>query len=144
MSAHPGVFVTLRKVGELRGCVGLLSPKSALHKSVQEMTISAATGDPRFDPVGEDELADINIEISVLTPLRPIENVSEIEVGKHGLCVVKGHRRGVFLPDVAVEMGWDRTTFLRETCRKAGLPSDAWEDDSVELSVFESEKLSEG
>lgn len=111
---------------------------------LQDLTVAAASEDPRFLPVEAKELGEIEIELSILTPLRSIKDLSEIDIGRHGLCVMKQHKRGVLLPQVPVENGWDRDTFLSETCRKAGLPSDAWKKPGMEFFVFESEKISEG
>lgn len=110
---------------------------------LQDLTVAAASEDPRFLPVGEDELGEIEIELSILTPLRPVKDVSEIEVGRHGLCVMMQNKRGVLLPQVATEQGWDLEKFVSETCRKAGLPGDAWKKPGLEFFVFESEKISE-
>jgi len=124
--AAPGAaFVTLKKKGRLRGCIGYTEPVAPLFKVVQECAVAAATEDPRFPPVSAGELPSIDLEISVLTPLTPIRP-EEVEVGRHGLMVSLGGRRGLLLPQVPVELGWDRETFLDQTCVKAGLPADAW------------------
>ena len=124
--AAPGAaFVTLKKKGRLRGCIGYTEPVAPLFKVVQECAVAAATEDPRFPPVSAGELSSIDLEISVLTPLAPIR-AEEVEVGRHGLMVSGGGRRGLLLPQVPVELGWDRETFLDQTCLKAGLPADAW------------------
>lgn len=122
-----GVFVTLKKKGDLRGCIGYIQPVKPLYEAVGEMAISAGTGDPRFSPVEEMELPDITIEISVLSPLKQVRDVEEIEVGRHGLYVTKDYFAGVLLPQVAVEYNWNRQEFLEETCLKAGLSPDAWQ-----------------
>lgn len=131
-----GAFVTLKKHGRLRGCIGFIEGRKALHETVEEMARAAAFRDPRFRPVTRDELDDLNIEISVLTPLRRIRNIDEIEAGKHGIYVVKGFHSGLLLPQVAAEYNWDRITFLRETCGKAGLPGDAWKDKDTAIFIF--------
>ncbi|MFH1113263.1 MAG: AmmeMemoRadiSam system protein A [Pseudomonadota bacterium] len=131
-----GAFVSLYKKGMLRGCIGSLQADGPLYKTVEEMAQAAASRDPRFRPVTEDELPYLDIEISVLTPLRQIRNPEEVRVGIHGLMIRKGFLSGLLLPQVAAERNWDRPTFLRETCRKAGLPPDAWMDDDAELYVF--------
>ncbi|MEA3486148.1 MAG: AmmeMemoRadiSam system protein B, partial [Thermodesulfobacteriota bacterium] len=131
-----GAFVTLKKQGWLRGCIGLIEGKKALHETVEEMAQAAAFKDPRFRPVKENELEGLDIEISALTPLRQIEDVSEIEVGWHGIYIVKGFHAGLLLPQVATEYNWDRDTFLRETCAKAGLPQDAWKDKDTKIFIF--------
>ncbi len=131
-----GAFVSLYKKGMLRGCIGSLQADEPLYKTVEEMAQAAAFRDPRFRAVTEDELPYLDIEISVLTPLRQVETPEEVQVGIHGLMIRKGFQSGLLLPQVAVERSWDRTTFLQETCRKAGLPADAWMDDDAEIYVF--------
>lgn len=139
----PGAaFVTLKKAGQLRGCIGLMEAIEPLYLTVAKMARAAALEDPRFPPVGERELAEIRIEISVLTPLEPVRDIEEIEVGKHGLKVQEGFYSGVLLPQVATEYGWDRIQFLRQTCRKAGLPPDAWEK-GAEIFKFSAEVFGE-
>jgi uncharacterized protein len=123
--APGGAFVTLREGRELRGCIGRFEAPGPLYRTISEMARSAAFEDPRFSPLRPEELPRVHVEISVLTPLRPIEP-SEVVVGRHGLYVVRGFYRGVLLPQVATEQGWDAETFLSETCRKAGLPREAW------------------
>jgi hypothetical protein len=137
-----GCFVTLEKQGELRGCIGNLVPGRPLYLTVQNAAISAAINDRRFLPVAKDELKDIDIEISVLSPIEPIADVSEIEVGRHGLVIVKGQNQGVLLPQVAAEQNWDRDEFLRQICLKAGLPEDAWQE-GAQLYVFTAEVFGE-
>jgi hypothetical protein len=121
-----GVFVTLKKNGILRGCIGIIKPVFPLYKAVIRSAISSAFNDPRFLPLSKNEIKDIDIEISALSPLRRVEDVSEIKVGTHGILIEKGPHRGILLPQVAVEYRWDRDRFLEATCRKAGLPKDAW------------------
>jgi len=137
-----GCFVTLKKHGKLRGCIGNLIPRRPLYLTVQNAAVSAAINDPRFPPVTREELKDISIEISVLSPIEPIEDVSEIEVGRHGLVIVKGRKQGVLLPQVAVEQNWDRDEFLSQLCLKAGLPEDAWRE-GAQLYVFTAEVFEE-
>jgi AmmeMemoRadiSam system protein A len=120
-----GAFVTLHKTGKLRGCIGHIEGWGPLVRVVQECAVSAALHDPRFNPVTPEEVPWIRIETSVLSPLFAL-TPDEIEVGKHGLLVTLGSRRGLLLPQVAVEWKWDRQQFLQETCVKAGLPLDAW------------------
>jgi len=103
---------------------------------VREMAPAAAFQDPRFKPLQADELPGLEIEISVLSPLRLIKSTDEIEVGKHGLYIVRGMNRGLLLPQVATEYHWDRLTFLEQTCQKAGLPPDAWKDPRTQIYVF--------
>jgi len=134
-----GAFVTLHKHGQLRGCIGLIEAIKPLAETVQEMAMAAAFRDPRFPPLQSEELPDIEIEISVLTPFRQITDVGEIEVGKHGLYIEKGYQRGLLLPQVATEYKWDRDTFLRQTCLKAGLHPEAWKDPDSRIFVFSAE-----
>lgn len=140
--ADPGAaFVTLTHRGRLRGCIGFTEATSPLYRTVQECAVAAATEDPRFSPVKPGEIREIRIEISVLTPLVPVQP-EEIEVGVHGLMVRKGARRGLLLPQVATDHGWDREAFLSNTCRKAGLPADEWEK-GAQLYSFTAEVFGE-
>ncbi len=126
-----GAFVTLHnKDGSLRGCIGSFMADKPLYKTVKEMSIQAAFHDPRFLPLEEEELNEIHIEISVLSPLKEVKDVDEIEVGRHGLYIIKGMHCGTLLPQVAAEYCWDRNTFLEHTCMKAGLPPDGWKKDA--------------
>jgi AmmeMemoRadiSam system protein A len=131
-----GAFVSLHRRGMLRGCIGYVEPVLPLAEAVQEMALSAAFQDPRFMPLTSDELDDLDIEISVLTPFEKITDVSCIEVGRHGLMIRKGRASGLLLPQVPVQFGWDRETFLSQTCQKAGLRPDAWKDTDAELYIF--------
>ncbi len=139
-----GAFVTINKNNNLRGCIGNFYTDKPLYKTVIEMAISAATRDPRFMPLLEDEIDDIEIEISVLSPLKKIDDPDIIEVGKHGIYIVKGVYRGVLLPQVATEHGWDRKTFLEHTCLKAGLPKDAWREKDIDIYIFSAQVFREG
>jgi AmmeMemoRadiSam system protein A len=132
-----GAFVTLvrRADGDLRGCVGMMVSAEPLVDTVARMAVAAATQDSRFDAVTADELPRLYVEISVLGPMLPIRP-EEVEVGRHGLLISDGRRRGVLLPQVPVEHGWDREAFLAHTCRKAGLAEDAWKRSEVELKAF--------
>lgn len=121
-----GVFVTLKLRHQLRGCIGFAEPLFPLWQGVAQAAILAATEDPRFPPLRMAEMPGLQIEISVLGPLQPVSDVSEIMVGRDGLVIREGQRSGLLLPQVASEQGWDRQTFLREVCRKAGLPDNAW------------------
>jgi len=121
-----GAFVTLKKKGQLRGCIGRFEPDDPLHEIIVKMAVAAATQDFRFPPVRVDELPDITLEISALTPLKEIDDIEQIKVGRDGIYIIKGINRGVLLPQVPVELGWDRTEFLENTCRKAGLPREAY------------------
>jgi len=133
----PGAaFVTLEKGGNLRGCIGYTTAVAPLVQIVAECAIKAAVQDPRFPPVEADELDHLHIEISVLTPLETVTSLEQITVGRDGLMISRGSRRGLLLPQVATEYGWDREEFLRHTCRKAGLPEDAYLDPDVTIQSF--------
>lgn len=121
-----GVFVTIHNHGDLRGCIGHIEPTESLGKVIPRCAVSACSADPRFPPVTESELGEIDIEISLLGPLEPITRPDEIEIGRHGVVVEQAWRRGLLLPQVATEWRWDAETFLAYTCHKAGLPRDAW------------------
>ena len=131
-----GAFVSLHSHGELRGCIGRIQPNQPLHQIVEEMALAAAFEDPRFSALTLKELKDLDLEISVLTPLQRIKDVQEIEVGKHGLYIKKGFHSGLLLPQVATEYQWGPVTFLEETCRKAGLPRNAWKEKDTEIYLF--------
>ncbi len=136
LSQERGAFVTLTQKGRLRGCIGYVEPVKPLCETVRDVATHAATSDERFLPVAPSELPDLHCEISVLSALRRVKNVNEIQVGKHGLFIKKGDREGLLLPQVATENNWDRTTFLQQTCVKAGLPSNAWQDDEADIFCF--------
>jgi len=131
-----GVFVTLTKNKQLRGCIGYIKPIAPLAQAVSKMAIAAATEDPRFSPVTKDELKEIKIEITVLSELTRISNIDQIEVGRHGLYLVKGGNSGLLLPQVPIEQGWNREEFLTHTCYKAGLPANAWQEKDTEIYIF--------
>src|SRR5215217_1903177 len=135
-----GVFVTIKRRGELRGCLGTLECTRGLAAEVARCAADAASEDPRFEPVASDELPEISLEISVLGPLEPIAPSRDdaIVIGRHGLVAEQGRRRGLLLPQVATEWGWDRQQFLVHTCTKAGLPADAWER-GARISRFDAE-----
>ena len=136
-----GVFVTLRKHGELRGCIGHVQTPAPLYKTVQECAVAAALSDPRFRPVTPDEAPSLHMEISVLS--RPAEiDPDQIVVGEHGLIITQGWRRGLLLPQVAVTWNWDREQFLEQTCIKAGLPIDAWKK-GARIEAFTAEVFEE-
>ena len=137
-----GVFVTIHKHGNLRGCIGIFASDKPLYKTVAEMAAKAAFKDPRFSPLTNDELKEINFEISVLSPLREINDTKKIEIGIHGIYITKGTSSGVLLPQVATEQGWDLETFLSHTCIKAGLPMDEWQRD-VKIEIFSAQIFSE-
>jgi AmmeMemoRadiSam system protein B/AmmeMemoRadiSam system protein A len=134
-----GVFVTIKKHGRFRGCIGYIKGIKPLCQAVREMVVAAAFHDPRFPPITEGELPDLEIEISVLTPVRQIKSVEEIEVGKHGILIEKGFHSGLLLPQVATEHGWDCKTFLEHCCLKAGLPRDAWQNEKTRICTFSAE-----
>ncbi len=138
-----GAFVTLKTVdGNLRGCIGTFAANRPLYATVEEMAVAAATSDPRFPPVGLEELDHLVIEISVLSGLEPI-TPEDVVVGTHGLNISRGLARGVLLPQVPVEWGWDRQTFLEQVCIKAGLPPDAYKDPASRLEAFTAQVFSE-
>ncbi len=128
LEMRAGAFVTLRQKNQLRGCIGFAEPVFPLWETVAQAAILAATEDPRFPPLRKAELSSLRIEISVLGPLQPVSDISEIKIGRDGLVIREGQRSGLLLPQVATEQGWDRRTFLREVCRKAGLPDNAWKN----------------
>jgi len=130
-----GAFVTLKKDGLLRGCMGRLLPNEPLFRVVSDCAVAAGLRDPRFEPVTADELGLLHIDVSVLGELQAIQSPDDVEIGKHGLVIRKGIFHGLLLPQVATEMRLDRERFLELTCRKAGLPSDAWKDGAV-IEVF--------
>jgi AmmeMemoRadiSam system protein A len=134
-----GAFVTIKKKGHLRGCIGYINAVKDLEATVKEMARAAAFNDPRFAPVTEGELPQLSFEISVLTPLKEIESMEEIVVGVHGLYITKGSFSGLLLPQVATEYQWDRKTFLEHTCQKAGLPPNSWKDKNTKIYVFSAE-----
>lgn len=134
-----GAFVTIKNRGSLRGCIGYIRGYLPLHETVKDMAVQAAFHDPRFSPVSKDEWTDIDIEISVLTPMKKIEDINEIEVGIHGIYIEKGMHSGLLLPQVATEQKWDRTAFIEYTCFKAGLPKDAWKSKDIDIFIFSAE-----
>jgi uncharacterized protein len=136
-----GAFTTLHLRGRLRGCIGYVFPTDSLYKTVADTARAAAFDDPRFEPVTPAEAPDLKAEISVLSPVQPMQP-DEVIVGKHGLIVSLGNRRGLLLPQVAVEWEWDSETFLAQTCLKAGLPADAWLQ-GAELQGFTAEVFGE-
>jgi uncharacterized protein len=138
-----GVFVSLHAGERLRGCIGTVTASLPVYKAIQEMTMAAASRDPRFDPVGRDELTLLTIEVSVLGPRQPLTSAAEIVVGTHGLCVSSGSKRGLLLPKVAVEEGWDGETFLMRTCEKAGLDAAAWRAKDTLVELFAAQVFSE-
>jgi AmmeMemoRadiSam system protein A len=142
LAEKQGCFVTIKLHENLRGCIGCFTSDKPLWQTVQEFAIAAATRDPRFYPLHPDELDDISIEISALSSLVKIESFDEIQVGTHGLYIEKNMYRGVLLPQVATEYGWDKTTFLTQTCLKAGLEPDAWKT-GADIYIFSAQIFGE-
>jgi AmmeMemoRadiSam system protein A len=132
-----GVFTTLYYGGDLRGCVGHVLATSPLYRTVAETARAAAFQDPRFNPVTADELPALQVSLSILSPLQPIQP-EEVEIGKHGLLITASGRRGLLLPQVPEEHGWNCLQFLEQTCRKAGLPIDAWKE-GASIEAFTAE-----
>jgi len=136
LNQERGAFVTLKKSGELRGCVGYTSAMKPLYMTVRDTATLAALRDSRFQPVSAGELGQLDYEISVLSPLRRVRDIREIKVGEHGLLMKNGIYEGLLLPQVPVEQKWDRQTFLEETCAKAGMPSKCWKDENTDIFMF--------
>lgn len=143
-SVDYGAFVTLFNQDELRGCIGTCAPSSCLRDTVIEMTEAAATRDRRVRPVRADELDQIHIDISVLSPLERTADPLSLQIGTHGLHVARDQKRGVLLPQVAMEYNWDMRTFLEQTCIKANLPKDAWSWPETAVSSFTALVIEEG
>lgn len=142
LAVPSGAFVSLHQRGRLRGCIGQIDARESLALTVARCAVAAAMEDPRFSPVTSDEVPGLEIEISVLSPLVPILP-QQIEVGTHGLLVSRGWQRGLLLPQVATQFHWGRERFLQETCHKAGLDADAWQDPGTHLEAFTAEVFSE-
>ena len=139
-----GAFVTLHQNGRLRGCIGSITAKGPLYLTVRDMAVEAAVGDPRFPAVRAGEMKDIDIEISVLSPLEQITDPEKIVMGKHGVIVRKGFTSGVYLPQVATETGWTREQFMDSLCgQKAGMNPDAWKKGECDIYVFTAEVFGE-
>jgi AmmeMemoRadiSam system protein A len=136
--APAAAFVTLHEQGELRGCIGLMRFETPVWLNVRDAAVAAAQDDPRFMPVQEAEVPALDLEISVLEPPVELPDPAGFVVGRHGIVVERGLRRGLLLPQVATEQGWDAEEMLDAVCRKAGLPGDAWRDPETKLYVFES------
>lgn len=141
LAERRGAFTTLHIDGQLRGCIGYVFPVATLYQTVADTAAAAAFEDPRFYPAEERELPFLKAEISVLSPLKPIQP-EEVVVGKHGLVVTYHGRRGLLLPQVPIELGWDRETFLEQTCLKASVPPDAWKR-GAKLEAFTAEVFGE-
>jgi AmmeMemoRadiSam system protein A len=136
-----GVFTSLYLRGELRGCVGYVLPVSPVYRAVADTARAAAFEDTRFSPVTPPEARNLEIELSILSPPQPI-SAEAVEIGRHGLLITMAGHRGLLLPQVPVEHNWDRATFLEQTCRKAGLPLDAWHKGAT-IEVFTAEVFGE-
>jgi AmmeMemoRadiSam system protein A len=137
-----GAFVTLKQGGALRGCIGHFTGTGSLGKTVVEMAASAAVRDPRFSPVEPGEVEDLEIDISLLSPMVSAA-AEDVVPGTHGVYIKYGFSSGTLLPQVATETGWDRETFLSHTCLKAGLPYDCWKRDGVQIFTYTAEVFSE-
>ncbi len=138
LASHGGVFVTLKRGGgQLRGCIGCFGGDEGLAATVARMTAQSALRDPRFPAVGPGEVGELRVSLSVLSERTPCPDPQVIEVGRHGVEIEQGRKRGVFLPQVAPEQGWDRPALLRHLCGKASLPADAWRDSDARLWTFE-------
>lgn len=137
-----GAFVTLRIAGELRGCIGYPEPELPLVEVVERCAVSAAISDPRFPPLTATEWREVDIELSVLGPIEPVDGMRDVVIGRHGLIVEFGRRRGLLLPQVAIEWKWDAAEFAAQTCTKAGIPRDAWQK-GAKLFKFEAEVFGE-
>lgn len=143
LAQEGGAFVTLHRQGQLRGCIGNFQGSGTLAETVRDMARAAAFEDPRFPPLSARELDEVDLEISVLTPLTRTVDPESIEVGRHGIYLIRGPYRGVLLPQVAVEWGWNRETFLDQTCVKAGMAPGCWRDPATEIYVFSAEVFGE-
>jgi AmmeMemoRadiSam system protein A len=138
-----GCFVSLHAKGSLRGCIGTIQAMAPLYQAVSSSAISAAFRDPRFFPLAAEELPEIDLEISVMSPIVAVRDLTEIEVGRDGLIVTRGRSAGLLLPQVATQYGWDRDTFLSHTCAKAGLHQDAWRSPDIRIERFSAEVFGE-
>jgi AmmeMemoRadiSam system protein B/AmmeMemoRadiSam system protein A len=143
LNRESGAFVTLKESGSLRGCIGYTSASKPLYQTVRDTATLAALRDPRFPPVSGQELAKLEYEISVLSPLRRVRDVREIHVGRHGLLVKNGDREGLLLPQVPTEHHWDRARFLEQTCVKAGMPEQCWKEEGTDIFGFTAEVFGE-
>ncbi len=136
LNEKAGCFVTIKQNGQLRGCIGNFQSERPLFIEVAEIAIASASKDPRFHPLEKDELDNFELEISVISPLEKIDDIEQIVVGTHGLYLEQNFSRGVLLPQVATEHGWDRPTFLQQTCLKAGLKGDSWKNSDADIYIF--------
>ena len=138
-----GAFVTLHKGGQLRGCVGQIVSDNPLYETVAAAAIAAATRDPRFHRVNLSEMPELEIEISVLSPLQPLERIEDLEIGIHGLYIKHGEHSGLLLPQIATAHNWNRTQFLQQAYKKAKLPEEASQDSETEIYLFSSQVFGE-
>ncbi len=138
-----GCFVTIHMEGQLRGCIGNFVSDKPLHLEVTQMAVAAATTDPRFYAMSSQDIGSYSLDISILSPLLKIDDVMQIEVGTHGIYLEKDYSRGVLLPQVATEQGWDRQTFIEQTCVKAGLPTDAWKSPQTSIYSFSAQVITD-
>ncbi|MBU1040925.1 MAG: AmmeMemoRadiSam system protein A [Proteobacteria bacterium] len=137
LKSELGAFVTLKRGGNLRGCIGNLVGRGPLYQTVWNMALAAAFQDPRFNPLTVAEMDGLELEISIMGPLEPCPDPQRVKIGRHGLIMRRGGNQGLLLPQVPVEWGWDREQFLAQTCRKAGLPANAWREPETEIFWFE-------
>jgi AmmeMemoRadiSam system protein A len=142
LNVRTGAFVTLKIDNELRGCIGMISSNKPLYQTISEMALQAAFCDPRFEPLTLEELNKLGIEVSILSPLKKVGSIDEIEVGRDGLLIKKNLSSGLLLPQVAVEYCWDKYSFLEQVCLKAGLNADAWKEDDADIYKFTAEVFS--
>ena len=143
LNERAGCFVTIKQNGQLRGCLGTFQSQRPLYQEVAQMAAASCCKDPRFHPMEIAELDNFSLEISVLSPLEKIEDIAQIEIGTHGIYLEKNFSRGVLLPQVATEHGWDRDTFLSQTCLKAGLLPNAWQGADAEIYIFSAQIIGE-
>ncbi len=143
LNERSGCFVTIKQSGKLRGCIGNFQSQQPLFREVATMAEAAATQDPRFQPMTSKEIDNFSLEVTVLSPLEKIDSTDQIEIGTHGIYIEKGIHRGVLLPQVATEYGWDRETFLSQTCAKAGLIDDAWQHADADIYIFSGQIIAE-
>lgn len=142
-SEQRGIFVTLQKRGNLRGCIGYIRPYKNILDSIHDMALAAAFEDPRFAPLGKHELDDISIEISILSPMKVLVDPDEIEIGRDGLYLQHPYGSGLLLPQVAPDWGWNKEDFLKQICHKAGLPAGSYSEPNAKLFSFTAEIFSE-
>ncbi|WP_321371511.1 AmmeMemoRadiSam system protein A [uncultured Desulfuromusa sp.] len=143
LNSHSGCFVTITQNGRLRGCIGNFQSQQPLYKEVAAMAVEAASHDPRFPPMSLKDLDNFKLEITILSPLEKIDDTDQIQVGTHGIYMIKGYNRGVLLPQVATEYGWDKEQFLQQTCIKAGLSEKSWQHPETEIFIFSGEIIHE-